>query len=411
MTTELGADPVVFGWLQTTFAFVQLVGGPIVGRIIDTRGARFAIMLSNFSAGLSYLLLGLSTTMPMLFASRLPTLGMHAFHAAQACITQLTTADARAASLGRLSLSYGIGLITGPAMGGFVSARLGYNLTGVIASVVSFATVAATYVMLPSSLVGGGASGSSSSSSPSKSPSSSSSSSTSEGGLRVVLRFFKRPMIRNLLLIKLMGAMGVSIFRSNFSTTAMDKFHLDAQQNGYVMSFVGFLGMGVNTLLVGVVTSKYPEEVIIRSSLLVLSLSFMHMSMSTTIWWLLCSIAPMTMAGTLTGTVVTSSLTKLVTKAEAGTVLGLDMGINALTGVMSPAIGGYIYQNYGFSFIGVTGALLAFTALAYCIAFLQPVSVAVKAESAPPAGVVLKPLNSNKTTGKKFTADGSDKEN
>jgi len=47
LSREVGADAALFGWLQTTFSFVQLVGGPVIGRVCDTRGARLALLLSQ----------------------------------------------------------------------------------------------------------------------------------------------------------------------------------------------------------------------------------------------------------------------------------------------------------------------------------------------------------------------------
>ena len=35
LTKALGVDTVVFGYLQTTFAIVQLCGGPVYGRFSD----------------------------------------------------------------------------------------------------------------------------------------------------------------------------------------------------------------------------------------------------------------------------------------------------------------------------------------------------------------------------------------
>ena len=45
LSKKLGADPVVFGYLQTTFAVVQLCGGPIFGRFGDVFGSRAALVL------------------------------------------------------------------------------------------------------------------------------------------------------------------------------------------------------------------------------------------------------------------------------------------------------------------------------------------------------------------------------
>ena len=68
----------MFGYLQTTFALVQLCGGPIIGRFGDIFGSRAALVLSFAAAALTYSILGLASSVTMLFVSRLPSVFMHA---------------------------------------------------------------------------------------------------------------------------------------------------------------------------------------------------------------------------------------------------------------------------------------------------------------------------------------------
>jgi OCT family organic cation transporter-like MFS transporter 18 len=96
---------VTFGYLLTTFSAVQLIGGPLIGRACDVYGYLFALQLSQFASGLSYLGLGLSSSLPMLFASRVPTLFMHTMHAGQTGLAVMVSKDSRAVSLGRLTMS------------------------------------------------------------------------------------------------------------------------------------------------------------------------------------------------------------------------------------------------------------------------------------------------------------------
>ena len=77
LSKKLGADPATFGQLQTVFAVTQLLGGPVYGRVGDLFGERLALMTAFTSAGLSYLLMGVSYTIPVLFLSRLPSAFMH----------------------------------------------------------------------------------------------------------------------------------------------------------------------------------------------------------------------------------------------------------------------------------------------------------------------------------------------
>ena len=77
LTKKLGADPVVFGQLQTAFAIAQLAGGPIYGRLGDLMGERVALVLAFASATASYAIMGLATSIEMLFLSRAFSVLLH----------------------------------------------------------------------------------------------------------------------------------------------------------------------------------------------------------------------------------------------------------------------------------------------------------------------------------------------
>ena len=78
LSKKLGVDPAMFGYLQTTFAVVQLAGGPLYGRFGDLFGGRAAMTLAYVSSSATYFLLSCSTSVPLLFLSRLPSVFMHA---------------------------------------------------------------------------------------------------------------------------------------------------------------------------------------------------------------------------------------------------------------------------------------------------------------------------------------------
>ena len=78
LTKKLGVDPILYGYLEMTFAVFQLAGGPLFGRFGDLFGGRAAFTLAFTSAAATYGLLGVSYNIPVLFISRIPSLFMHA---------------------------------------------------------------------------------------------------------------------------------------------------------------------------------------------------------------------------------------------------------------------------------------------------------------------------------------------
>merc|ERR1712038_1439709 len=107
LTKTLGADPVMFGHLQTVFSVLQLLGGPVYGRIGALYGERTALSVAFVSSILTYLLTFLSYSLPILFLSRVPSIFLHVMQGSQMVMTGMSSSDGRAAALARLGFSYG----------------------------------------------------------------------------------------------------------------------------------------------------------------------------------------------------------------------------------------------------------------------------------------------------------------
>ena len=73
----------MFGYLETIFALALLIGGPLFGRFGDLFGARAALTVALFSSFLTYTILTLSNSIPLLFLSRIPGVLMHVMHGKQ----------------------------------------------------------------------------------------------------------------------------------------------------------------------------------------------------------------------------------------------------------------------------------------------------------------------------------------
>ena len=94
LSKELGADGLIFGYLTSLFSLMQIVGGGLVGRVVDTRtkffgGTKTALLLTLFGTALSHILLGSAGGLVGLFLSRLPTCLMALMQVAQSYISKV----------------------------------------------------------------------------------------------------------------------------------------------------------------------------------------------------------------------------------------------------------------------------------------------------------------------------------
>ena len=67
----------MFGQLQTVFALAQLTGGPLYGRLGDVLGTKTALIVAFASALASSAMMGVASSIHMLYFSRFASIFMH----------------------------------------------------------------------------------------------------------------------------------------------------------------------------------------------------------------------------------------------------------------------------------------------------------------------------------------------
>ncbi|XP_041894467.1 solute carrier family 22 member 18 isoform X2 [Corvus kubaryi] len=307
LAKSLGLDSVGFGYLQTIFGVLQLVGGYIFGRFADQFGARAALILSCASGSVFFLLMSLSTSIPLLFLSRLPGVFMHGIPGAQKVITDMTTPSQRAGALGRLGLCFGVGIIAGSALGGVLSAKLGIYSPAYVGLVGSLINTLIAMVWIPSQTK----------------PKSDhhvpeNRTSGSLFSIREILRLMKFPGVMEVFIVKVFAGLPIGLFMIMFSIISMDFFGLEAVESGYLMSYFGVL----------------------------------QMALMRTVWHYCIIAVPLVFAFSMLATITDSILTKAVPSSDTGAMLGICASVQPLTRTVGPTIGGVLYKQFGVSSFG-----------------------------------------------------------
>lgn len=346
LSRTLGLDSVSFGYLQTTFGVLQLLGGPVFGRFSDQYGARAALSLSFLAASALYLLLvaSCSPALPgvfLLFASRLPAVLMHTLPAAQMVITDLTVPTERPTALGRLGLCFGVGVIFGSLLGGTLSTSYGIQCPAILAFVVTLLGAVLSFTCVPASTK------------------EASVQSAHQGGskasvfdLKAITRLLLLPSVLPVFLVKVISGFPSGLFMVMFSIISMDFFQLEAAQAGYLMSFFGILQMMIQGLVIGKLSARFPEEALLRSSVLVFAVVGLGMALMSHVLHF-CFLMPGLVFSLCTLNVVTDSmLTKAVSASDTGTMLGLSASVHPLTRTLGPTLGGLLYRSYGVPIFG-----------------------------------------------------------
>jgi len=328
-----GASEFTTGLLVASYAAMQLIGAPILGRLSDRYGRRPMLLVSIFGTFLGFLLLGFANALWLLFASRmLAGLAGGNLSVAQAYIADVTDAKNRAKGLGLVGAAFGLGFIIGPATGGFLS-QWGYGVPSFVAAGLAFINLILVAAWLPESLTPERRA-----QIPEKRPG------LTFSALDAAL---KRPFSGSLLITRFFFGLAFSLFQTIFALYALKKFQLDARDTGLILTYVGVLAVFVQGFLIGRLTQRFREDLLIAVSVVVMAVSLLGWAIVPSVLWLMIILTPIAMAGGILNTVLASTLTKAVQTQEVGGILGLSASIESLTRVIAPTLGGALLGGLG----------------------------------------------------------------
>lgn len=338
------ANSFVTGLLVASYATAQLIGAPILGRLSDRFGRRPILLVSVFGTFLGFILLGFANTLLVLFAARvIDGFTGGNISIAQAYISDVTDARNRSKGLGMIGAAFGLGFIIGPAAGGFLS-QWGYHVPALTAAGISFLNLVLIYFWLPESLT------------PEKR--------AAMTGRRpaftlgALLAALTRPFTGSLLITRFFFGLAFAIFQTIFSLYALNKFNLAAEQTGYILTYVGVLSVITQGFLIGRLTGKFRDDILITACVALMGLSLVGWALVPSVAALLIVLTPIALSGGVLNTLLSSTLTRAVEPQEVGGILGLSTSVESATRIFAPILGGALLQSLGTWAPGVFSAVV-----------------------------------------------------
>jgi DHA1 family tetracycline resistance protein-like MFS transporter len=353
---SFGASPTTIGFLVATYAAGQFIGAPILGRLSDRFGRRPILLLSIFGSLVGFVMLAFAKSLLVIFLARaVDGLTGGNISVAQAYISDVTDEKNRGRGMGLIGAAFGLGFILGPAIGGALS-RWGYSVPALVAVAVAQVNFCFAALWLPESLT--------------KERRAALAALPAAGdatrGRRAIFDFgalqraLRKPYVGNLLETRFFFALTFSMLQTIFVLYGEHRFGFNSQTTGFVLAYVGFLAVLVQGFVIGWLTDRVKDSILITAATGLLAVSFLGWAFAPNVPFLLAVFVPIAVSAGVLNTVVNSALSKAVSPAEIGGTLGLSASLESLSRVLAPSGGGYALDKLGTWAPGAFGAGILF---------------------------------------------------
>ncbi|TKS66949.1 Major facilitator superfamily domain-containing protein 9 [Collichthys lucidus] len=398
----LGASPTVAGIVGSTYGILQLFSSTVVGSWSDVVGRRYSLLTCLLLSALGYGLLGMSTSIALFVLARIPVgLFKHSLSICRALLSDLVSESERPLVMGHFNAASSVGFILGPVVGGYLTEHEGGFYTSSFTCAAIFLINAGLVWMLPWSeaLIHRNHTNSSNSTRKgchdnncSKSAHNGSHVTGAEidpgsrapgkyrGGLRWREVSLLQPAWRqlysvgskihmvassdmwDLFLVRLLMAIAIMLYYSNFSLAMEERFSLKPKVTGYLISYSSTLG-ALAGFLVGPVTQLYGNNMpalLLHSTVLTCSLIFLYAA-APSVWQVLLTSTFFAISTTIGRTCITDLELQRGGVQASGTLIGAGQSVTAVGRVVAPLLSGLAqeFSPCGPPSLGVVLALAA----------------------------------------------------
>lgn len=337
---ELGASPAQITGVQAAYFAMSFIVGPILGRLSDRFGRRPVLIVSQLGSLLSYVFIALAPNIGMVYLARmLDGITAGNFSTAQAYISDITDPRERAKRLGTTALAFSLGLSIGPAMGGFVAARLGPRAAYVMGAMIGAVTILLSAFLLKESLTAERRA---------KMAALQAAAGAKAGGFVALI---KLPAIAVLLTVAFFAQFAFFSFQTSYVLWAQKVvFPTEPSAHvseivSYVLAFVGVCGIIVQLWMIGPMVRRFGERKMLIAGLTARATFFALLS-AFPIAWMLPAASPVLAFGTgMTLPNLAAIQTYAAPPDRRGQILGTNQSAASLGSVLGPLIGGQLFES------------------------------------------------------------------
>jgi MFS family permease len=373
-TEKLGGTPLTVGLLIASYAFCQLISGPILGRASDRVGRKPVLLVSQTGTFIGFLIIGLAPRIGL--ALHVPALAIlflgriiDGFTAgnlsiAQAYISDVTRPENRTRAFALIGIAFGSGFLIGPAISGVLAHRFEMGTPAFAAASLSMLSILLTATLLPRNPVRPAEDGvpdasaapvavSGASGVPRPAPPPAGSRSLAFG------KFFSRPLPRRRLLEFFAFTLSFSTLIGGLALFLERRFGFNVESVGWVFAFSGLIGGFIQGGIIGRLVKRYGEARLALSGFVTMAIGYCLLGLAYRIPLLLALVAISGFGVAVTRPALTTLITKSVGRDETGAALGVSQSLSSVAQMVGAPIAGLLIQHGWLAAYGLAAGSVA----------------------------------------------------
>jgi len=354
---------LALGRVESFFSLAQGFGSLIMGFVLDRFGVKTGLVVNFVACAAQYYLLSISTSMNILFLSKVPGMMMGGFLCAQTAIAKVTDdGPSRIAALGRLTSAYTVGGLVGPALGGVLGSSGNYYLGAQLATAGSLLAVGLVFLLpnLESSVP------------KAKKVAEKVDKSQSWPAQAAMVLQLAGPLLAT----KVITGIGNNMARSVQSIILKNQLSFDEAMMGSMMSGQFAFGGFANAFLLAPLAALLGGQMEKVVSNCVIVMCIIYVAEAALFLPAVASGFSVGVTGCIyvgislflsvfqysLATSITAKTQALVPRHMTGTLMGIEHSIFSLTGMLGPLLGTSVFQSQGLSGLAVACGALFFVA-------------------------------------------------
>lgn len=333
----MGGGATELGIFMSAFSITQFFFAPFWGRLSDRIGRRPVLLIGISGYGFTFILFGLVKHLWLLILIRALSgvISSATIPTAMAYMADITKGDERSKSMGMVGAAMGLGMVFGPAIGGWLG-HFSFSLPFFAAGGLAFLVFPFAWFFLPETLL---------------EPKVPQHVSKPRWGLGVI----KDPLFVLFIYTFFMN-FSMALFQSTFVLLAAAKVGYGPTQMGTVFAILGIIGVLVQGGLIGRLVTRFGDAALAKAGTWLAGLGMLMIVFSAQKFFLLLAASVFMVGSSLMGPTSSSLASKNAVEGQ-GASLGLLQAFGSLGRIIGPVTGGILYEiNMGLPYL--TGAVL-----------------------------------------------------